>query len=172
MRRGLEKSPSSYNTFQVMINKETIKQIVNEKIADTDYFLVDVVVSSSNAITVEIDTQEGVNIGFCAELSRHIESQLDREVEDYELEVGSAGLTSPFKVIEQYQKNIGKEVDVLTKDGKKMSGILTEVNPEAFTIEVEKMVKQEGAKRKVLQKEALPINFDTVKYTKHIIKFK
>lgn len=155
-----------------MINKETIKQLVNEKIASTGYFLVDVTVSSSNGIIVEIDTQDGVNIDFCAELSRHIESQLDREVEDYELEVGSAGLTSPFKVVEQYIKNIGQEVDVLTKDGKKISGILTEVSPESFTIEVEKMVKQEGAKRKILQKEALTITFDSVKYTKHIIKFK
>ena len=155
-----------------MINKETVKQLVNEKIADTDYFLVDVVVSPSNAITVEIDTQEGVNVGFCAELSRHIESQLDREVEDYELEVGSAGLTSPFKVVEQYLKNIGNEVEVLTKDGKKISGVLTEVASETFTLEIEKMVKKEGAKRKVLENETLLINFDSVKYTKYIIKFK
>ena len=84
-----------------MINKETIKQLVNDKIAHSDYFLVDVTVSTSNHIVVEIDNQDGVNIDFCAELSRHIESQLDREVEDYELEVGSAGLTAPFKVIEQ-----------------------------------------------------------------------
>ncbi|HKL96208.1 MAG TPA: ribosome assembly cofactor RimP [Paludibacteraceae bacterium] len=155
-----------------MINKETVKQLVNEKIADTDYFLVDVVVSPSNAITVEIDTQDGVNVGFCAELSRHIESQLDREVEDYELEVGSAGLTSPFKVVEQYLKNIGNEVEVLTKDGKKISGVLTEVASETFTLEIEKMVKKEGAKRKVLENETLLINFDSVKYTKYIIKFK
>ncbi len=155
-----------------MISKETVKQLVNEKIADTDYFLVDVVVSPSNAITVEIDTQEGVNVGFCAELSRHIESQLDREVEDYELEVGSAGLTSPFKVVEQYLKNIGNEVEVLTKDGKKISGVLTEVATETFTLEIEKMVKKEGAKRKVLENETLIINFDSVKYTKYIIKFK
>ena len=155
-----------------MINKETVKQLVNEKIADTDYFLVDVVVSPSNAITVEIDTQDGVNVGFCAELSRHIESQLDREVEDYELEVGSAGLTSPFKVVEQYLKNIGNEVEVLTKDDKKISGVLTEVASETFTLEIEKMVKKEGAKRKVLENETLLINFDSVKYTKYIIKFK
>ena len=155
-----------------MISKETVKQLVNEKIADTDYFLVDVVVSPSNAITVEIDTQDGVNVGFCAELSRHIESQLDREVEDYELEVGSAGLTSPFKVVEQYLKNIGNEVEVLTKDGKKISGVLTEVASETFTLEIEKMVKKEGAKRKVLENETLLINFDSVKYTKYIIKFK
>ena len=87
--------------------------------------MVDVTVSTSNHIVVEIDTQNGVNIDFCAELSRHIESQLDREVEDYELEVGSAGLTAPFKVIEQYHKNKGNEVDVLTKEGKKITGILT-----------------------------------------------
>ena len=155
-----------------MINKETIKQFVNDKIALSDYFLVDVTVSSSNHIVVEIDNQNGVNIDFCAELSRHIESQLDREVEDYELEVGSAGLTSPFKVIEQYHKNKGNEVDVLTKEGKKITGILTEVTPDTFTVTVEKMVKPEGAKRKVLHKEDIILHYDSVKYTKHIIKFK
>ena len=155
-----------------MINKEIIKQLVNEKIEATDYFLVDITVSTSNHIVVEIDTQNGVDIDFCAELSRYIESQLDREVEDYELEVGSAGLTSPFKVIEQYHKNKGKDVDVLTKDGKKITGILTEVAPDTFTITVEKMVKPEGAKRKILHKEDIILYYDSVKYTKHIIKFK
>ena len=155
-----------------MINKETIKQLVNDKIAHSDYFLVDVTVSTSNHIVVEIDNQDGVNIDFCAELSRHIESQLDREVEDYELDVGSAGLTAPFKVTEQYHKNKGNEVDVLTKEGKKITGILTEVTPDTFTVTVEKMVKPEGAKRKVLHKEDTILHYDSVKYTKHIIKFK
>jgi ribosome maturation factor RimP len=93
-------------------------------------------------------------------------------VEDYELEVGSAGLTAPFKVIEQYHKNKGNEVDVLTKEGKKITGILTEVTPDTFTVTVEKMVKPEGAKRKVLHKEDIILHYDSVKYTKHIIKFK
>lgn len=155
-----------------MINKELIKQIVIDKLTGTDYFLVDVTVSTANAIVVEIDNQTGVDIDFCVELNRHIESQLDRDLEDYDLEVGSAGLTSPFKVIEQYTKNIGNEVEVLSKDGKKVMGILTAVQPEGFTIEIEKMVKLEGAKRKTLQTEELSFNYDSVKYTKYIIKFK
>ena len=155
-----------------MIDKEIVKQLVNEKIASTDYFLVDVTVSTTNRIAVEIDTQHGVDIDFCAELSRYIESNLDRNVEDYELEVGSSGLTAPFKVMEQYHKNVGQEVEVLTKDGKKLAGILTQIEPDRFTITVEKMVKPEGAKRKVLQKEEITLHYDSVKYTKHIIKFK
>ena len=155
-----------------MILKETIYQIVENFLINTDYYLVDIKNTPDNCISVEIDAFEGVSLEFCAELNRHIESQFDREVEDYELEVGSAGLTAPFKVIEQYHKNKGNEVDVLTKEGKKITGILTEVTPDTFTVTVEKMVKPEGAKRKVLHKEDTILHYDSVKYTKHIIKFK
>lgn len=155
-----------------MIQKEIVTQLVNNLLVDSDYFLVDVTVSTANAIVVEIDNEEGVDIDFCAKLSKSIEAVLDREVEDYELEVGSAGLTTPFKVIQQYQKNIGNEVEVLAKDGRKFTGILTAVDEINFTIEVEKMVKLEGAKRKSLQVEQLSFAYNDVKHTKYIIKFK
>ena len=84
--------------------------MVEEKLASSSYYLVDVTVAPGNVITVEIDNDEAVSIDDCAELSRYIEERLDRDVEDYELEVGSAGITSPFKVLRQYIKNIGNEV--------------------------------------------------------------
>ena len=105
-----------------MIEKKTVCQIVDEWLAGKDYFLVEVTISPDDKILVEIDHKEGVWIEDCVELSRYIESKLNREDEDYELEVGSAGIGQPFKVLQQYINHIGKEVEVLTKDGRKLSG--------------------------------------------------
>ena len=146
--------------------------MTNEWLANKEYFLVDVVISRDDKITVEIDHAEGVWIEDCAELSRHIESGLSRETEDYELEVGSAGLGQPFKVLQQYQNHIGLEVEVLTKDGKKLKGILKEATEEAFTVSVSKKEKKEGAKRPVLVEDDMRFTYDSIKYTKYIIKFK
>ena len=109
-----------------MIDKQQVIDLTNEWLADKEYFLVDVVISKDDKITVEIDHAEGVWIEDCAELSRHIENGLNGEADDYELEVGSAGLGQPFKVVQQYQNHIGLEVEVLTKDGKKLKGIMKE----------------------------------------------
>ena len=107
-----------------MIEKKTVCQIVDEWLEDKEYFLVEVIISPDDKIVVEIDHKEGVWIEDCVELSRYIESRLNREDEDYELEVGSAGIGQPFKVLQQYVNHIGKEVEVLAKDGRKHCGVL------------------------------------------------
>ena len=155
-----------------MISKDSIFQAVEQFLSATDYFLVDIKVTPDNRVLVEIDSFEGVTIEFCAELNRHIESQIDREIEDYELEVGSAGLTEPFKVLKQYEKNLGNEVETLTKEGKKYNGILTEVDSTGFVLEIEKSEKPEGAKRKVIVSENLTFPYEDIKTTKYIIRFK
>jgi len=155
-----------------MISKDTVYQIVEQYIADKDYYLVDVKVTPDNRISVEIDSFDGVTIEFCMEVNKHIESQLDREVEDYELEVSSAGLTEPFKVLKQYEKNLGNEVEVLTNTGKKISGLLVEVNETEFVLEIEKTEKPEGAKRKITVTENLTFRYEDIKTTKYIIRFK
>lgn len=93
-----------------MIDKNVVTRIVDEWLEGKDYFLVGVTVTPDDKIVVEIDHAEGVWIDDCVELSRYIESKLDREEEDYELEVGSAGIGQPFKVLQQYLIHIGKEV--------------------------------------------------------------
>ena len=128
-----------------MIEKKTVCQIVDEWLEGKDYFLVEVTVSRMT-IVVEIDHAEGVWIEDCVELSRYIESKLNREEEDYELEVGSAGIGQPFKVLQQYYIHIGQEVEVLTKDGRKLAGILKDADEEKFTVAVQKKVKLEGSK--------------------------
>lgn len=155
-----------------MISKEIVTQMVEEYLRDTDYYLVDVEIAPDNRISVEIDAFVGVSIDFCVDLNRHIESKLDRDVEDYELEVSSAGLTSPFKVLKQYEKNIGNEVEVLTKDGRKLTGVLVEVSDSEFAIEQEKLVKPEGAKRKTVMKERVAFTYNDIKTTKYIFRFK
>ena len=155
-----------------MIDKQELTQAINEYIDGTSLFLVEVKVSPANEIVVTIDSEDSIDIDTCVSLSRHIESKFDREQEDYELEVGSAGLSSPFVVLRQYQKYIGKEVEVLTKDGKKLKGIMKDATEENFTITISKKEKPEGAKRPVLVEEDLQFAYDSVKYTKYIINFK
>jgi len=155
-----------------MIFKETVIQIDSDYIAASEYYLVDVNVSTDNRISVEIDAFEGVSLDYCIGLSKHIELQFDREVEDFELEVSSAGLTEPFKVLKQYVKNIGNEVEVLSKNGLKMSGILTAADENLFTISIEKKVQLEGSKRKTIVNEDISFNYNDIKYTKYIIRFK
>jgi ribosome maturation factor RimP len=155
-----------------MIEKETVIRIVEEKLAGSVNYLTDVLVKPGNLIVVEMDNDDGVNIDDCAELSRYIEEHLDREVEDYELEVGSAGITSPFKVHRQYLKNVGNEVELLLKSGAKLSGILKAVDENGIILTVEKQVKPEGAKRKQTVEEDQSYLFSEIKYTKYVIRFK
>ena len=106
------------------------------------------------------------------ELSRFIESKLDREQEDFELEVGSAGIGQPFKVLQQYINHIGMEVEVLTADGKKMSGVLKDANEANFVVTISKKVKLEGEKRPKLVDEDVTFTYNEIKYTKYLISFK
>lgn len=155
-----------------MIEKEFIKNIVDTALAETSMFLVDVSINPGNVIIVEVDDDEGVSIDDCVKLSKTIESNLDREAEDFELEVGSAGLTSPLKIPRQYKKYEGSEVEVLLTKGIKLKGLLASSDDEGFVLVTEKMVKPEGAKRKVAVQEEHRFSYSDVKYTKCIISLK
>jgi ribosome maturation factor RimP len=155
-----------------MITKETISELVNQWLEGKDYFPVEIVVSPDNRIVVEIDHKEGVWIEDCVALSRYIESKLNREAEDFELEVGSAGIGQPFKVLQQYYNHAGKAVEVLTADGRKLTGVLKSATPEGIVLTVQKKVKPEGAKRPVMVDEELPFAYNELKYTKYLISFK
>ena len=155
-----------------MIKKETVKTLVNEWLQDKEYFLVDVDVTPDDRIVVEIDHKDGVWIEDCAELSRFIEDHLNRDEEDYELEVGSAGIGQPFKVVQQYVNCIGEEGEVLQKDGKKVSGILKSVDAPTFVVTVKEKKKLEGQKRPQLVETDRTFDMNDVKYTKYIINFK
>ena len=155
-----------------MIDKNVVKKFVDEWLEGKDYFLVGIEVSTDDKIVVEIDHADGVWIEDCVELSRYIEDHLSRDEEDYELEVGSAGLGQPFKVPQQYVNFTGKEVEVLDADGKKYKGILKWVEGNDFAVAVSEKVKKEGSKRPVMEEVEHKFQMDTVKYTKYLISFK
>ena len=155
-----------------MIERNTVKTVVEEWLSGNDYFLVDVTFTPDDRIVVEIDHKDGVWIEDCAELSRFIEDHLNRDEEDYELEVGSAGIGQPFKVVQQYVNCIGEEVEVLQKDGKKVSGILKSVDAPTFVVTVKEKKKLEGQKRPQLVETDRTFDMNDVKYTKYIINFK
>ncbi len=155
-----------------MIEKETVKSLVNQWLEGKEYFLTDLSVSTDNRIVVEIDHKEGVWIDDCVNLSRYIDQHLDREVEDYELEVGSAGIGQPFKVLQQYLNHIGKQVEVLTATGEKLRGLLKEAGEEGITLTVTVKVKEEGMKRPKLQEQDRQLSFDDIKQTQYVIDYK
>lgn len=155
-----------------MIDKNLVRNIVEEWLQGKDYFLVDITVSHDDKIVVEIDHAEGVWIEDCVELSRFIESKLNREEEDFELEVGSAGIGQPFKVLQQYKNHVGKEVETLVNDGRKIAGVLKLADENHFVVTVVKKVKTEGAKRPQLVEEDVELDYNEVKYTKYLISFK
>ena len=154
-----------------MISETKIFDLIKEQLEEENIFLVSLKVASGNKINVQIDSLKGITVESCIRFSRLIEHSLDREIEDFELEVSSPGIGQPFKVHQQFLKNEGKKVEVLIKSGLKIEGILTKVRNEDFTVKVDKLVKVEGKKKKELQISEYTYKFDDVKSVKEVISF-
>lgn len=152
-----------------MISKGDIYRLAEEKLSNT-MFIVEITVSPANAISVIIDSDEGVSIEKCIEMSRHIEHQFDREVEDFSLEVSSPGLTQPFKVLRQYQKNLGKEVEIVTAKGDKIVGILISADEKSFVVETTNNIKVDG--KKTVETKRIEFSLVDIKTVKPVITFK
>lgn len=162
-----------------MIEKENIARLAEEWLALSDCYLVDAIVKPGNQIVVEIDHDVAVGIDDCVALSRYIEERLDRNVEDYELEVGSAGVGAPFKIVRQYFKNKGNEVEVLLKSGIKLKGILNSADENGITITESRENRgnrgrrgNEGNGEAGKIEEERSYTYDEIKKTKNIIRFK
>lgn len=155
-----------------MIEKSVVKELVDEWLAGTDYFLTDLSIDDNDRIVVEIDHKDGVWIDDCVKLSRFIEDHLSRDDEDYELEVGSAGIGQPFKVRRQYQNHVGSEVEAKMKDGRKLRGVLTAAGDDTFTLSVPTRVKPEGAKRSKTVTVDHTLPYDEAAEVKAVIDFK
>lgn len=155
-----------------MIDKSKVAALAQQWLADKEYFLCDLTVTPDDRILVEIDQKGGVWIEDCVALSKFIEEGLDRDAEDFELEVGSAGLGQPFKVLQQYEIHIGDAVDVQLTDGHKLTGTLTEVSQESFTLVCTEKVKNEGEKRPHMEEVAHNLRYADTAWTKFHIEFK
>jgi ribosome maturation factor RimP len=150
-----------------MVEKQRIESLVEEFIQGTSLFLVAVKVSGSNKITVLVDKNEGITIDECAAMHRYIENSLDREIEDFDLQVSSPGLDTPFLVFDQYLKNEGKKVEITDNEGSKYSGKLKNVTKGGFELETEFKIK--GKTKEV---KDISFNFDQIKSTRVILTIK
>lgn len=166
--RGL--NVPSFITKISMISKQKIADLIEEHLTGTDKFLVEFSVSASNQIIVFIDGDNGVTIADCIALSRKIESNLDRETEDFELDVSSAGLDLGLRVNRQYVKNIGRTVDVKLIDGIKLTGVLKAVDEKNIRIEL--LPAKKKKKTEEIADINKIINFKDIKETKVVITFK
>lgn len=158
-----------------MISKNKVIKLAQERIDELDrgLFIVEVRISASNVIHVELDKEEGnVAVEDCVSVSRNIEHNLDREAADFELHVSSAGLDKPLRVLPQYLKNIGRNVTVKLKDNTKEEGELIRASEQELTIRQEKKVKLEGKKKKELVVEEKTFALTDIKDTKIVISFK
>ena len=162
-------------SFCLMINKKKIEELALERIEelDKDLFIVEISISASNSIRVEIDSASGnVAIEDCISVSRNIEHNLDREEQDFELQVSSPGLDKPFRVVQQYKKNVGREVKLTPVNGVKLEGVLKSADDNGVVIETTRKERLEGKKKKVTVVEEHPFNYDEIKETKIVITFK
>lgn len=147
-----------------MIDKLRILDIVKEALAsDPDKYLVNLKVTTDNRIFVDIDGDNGIIIDDCIALSRAIESNLNRDEEDFELNVSSAGADSPLKLPRQYTRHIGRTVEVVTFDGQKYEGELMASDEDTFSISLPHTKKQPAEERQ--------FRYTDVKQTKVVIKF-
>lgn len=158
-------------THQRMIDKQKLTAVIEQGIRDTDLFLVNLTIGTDNKITVQIDSDTNVDIDQCVHLSQLVEQNFNRDDEDYELEIGSVGLTSPLQLPRQYKKYIGEQVETLTADGRKITGQLTAADNQTVTITVNQKVKKQGAKRPVIEPQEIKLQYNEIKQTKYIIQF-
>jgi ribosome maturation factor RimP len=148
-----------------MIETGQILTLLEGPLAETEAFLVDLSVSGKNKILIRIDHDKGVDLHLCKKISRAVESGLNRDAEDFELEVSSPGLDEPFKVKRQYFKNIGKAVEVVLADGRKLEGVLIGADNEGV------LISEPPRKKKELPKEH-KIAFENIIKTQKKITFK
>ena len=154
-----------------MIKKETIINLINEHFTDTDKFLVDVKILKGSVIEIYIDAPNHILIADCVALSRFVEGNLDREKEDFELQVSSPGATEAFKVIQQYKKYIGTKVKVVTKEGAKHEGTLMSANDSEFVIEETRREKKIVGKGNHTVVENITLTYNQTKETKSVLPF-
>ncbi len=166
-----DKSPLFY-WRSIMPDRERLITFVEEKVALKGGFLVDIHMSQSNHIQVFVDHPEGFSIDDSVALSREITAEFDRDKEDYDLEVSSPGLSQPLKVLPQYHKNLGRQVEVLMTDGTRIKGTLLSVLEDKIVVETREKKKLENKKGKKMVIEQSELPFSGIKSTKVVVSFK
>ncbi len=155
-----------------MIDIDRIRRVAEEKLEGTDLFVVEVKKTPANEIEVIVDSDTSVSIDRCVELSRSIEETLDRDAEDFELTVASAGIGQPLKLPRQFRKMVGRDVEVLLNSGEKVIARLVGATEAGIAVQYEEKVAVEGKKRKETVTTVREFAPGEVKWTKEYINFK
>ena len=153
-----------------MIDKTALEQVINEALEGSKMYLVTLKVSKDNVIDVALDSDDDITLDDCVAVNDAVLAAFDRDDEDYELTVGSYGITSPLLLPRQYSKYVGCDVEVLTADGRKLKGTLADADETGFVLSMTTKKKLEGKKRPELVEEQERFNYSDIKYTKNIIK--
>ncbi len=155
-----------------MIDKHKIEEIASGLLGDGELFLVEVNITPGNEIEVVIDSDSSVDIDDCVELSRAIEEKLDRDEEDFELTVASAGIGQPLRILRQYLKLIGSPVEVVLCNGTKILAELRDADEHSVTLAYKEMRAVEGRKRKQEFEVVQTYPLEEIKSTKEYLDFK
>jgi len=155
-----------------MVKKEDIEQLIQEVISGTEVFLVEAAVKQGNIIRVFVDEPDGISLDECVRISKAIEEGIDREKEDFDLQVSSPGLENPLLVTQQYVKNIGEELKIETSDNKRIIGELLEADSSGITLNAKVRVKSKGSKKSKTEFQSLSLKFDEIKSAKVNLQFK
>ena len=152
--------------------KEKVTALLQEAFEEYEnLFLIDLKIKGNNEIVVVIDGDQGVTVQDCINVSRKVEHNLDREEEDFSLEVMSAGATEPLINTRQYKKNEGRDLEVVLQDGSKITGNLIQVHDEGIVLFRKERVPKEVGKGKMTVEKEEVIAFDAIKQAKVKIKF-
>lgn len=155
-----------------MISAERIREYLQDELTGRGLFLVDVMVRPVNRITVFADSMQGITLEECRAVSRFLEHKLDRNADDFELEVSSPGLDRPLKLAAQYVKNTGRMLDVVKSDGIKITGKLLGINQGIIMIETEATLKDGRTGKKIVRQELHEIKQEEIKSAKVVVSIK
>ncbi len=166
--RGL--SPLFYLNKKGMITSEKIRSLIEEKIAGTEVYIVDVI-TAGKSIQVQLDTDEGITVGECSEVGRYLANheEMTEVMGIYHMEVGSPGISQSLKLPRQYKKRVGSDFNILAKDNRELKGALINAGEEGIELE-EEVIRKEG-KKKITEKVIHKLNYSEIKEAKLQISF-
>ncbi|MFW6019030.1 MAG: ribosome assembly cofactor RimP [Bacteroidales bacterium] len=152
-----------------MIDEKHIEHLVTQKLSGTEFFLASCEVTPNNKITVVLDGDSDVSINQCIKISRFLESSLNRDQEDFELQVTSYGADMPLTCQRQYVKYLNRAVHVLTLEDKNIEGDLLHVDEQE--IKIEPVIKPKKKGQKFKKGEAVVLQLAEIKEIKPVMKF-
>lgn len=155
----------------IMLDKNYIRELIEQKTAGTDFFLVDLSITRSNLIQVYLDHPGGISLDDCVRFSREIEQSLDRESEDFELQVSSPGLGQPFKVFGQYKNAVGEKLEIILDTDERIRGKLIEASPAGIESPARILVQPFGTKKKPSPSDPVEIHLNNIKIARIELDF-